>query len=230
MIVFIATAAVKEDKPYGYSLDLASKVRRLFPQTSFYASLSSDEQGQVIFDKLIKERILFDPSLIKEDKKSMVIGEDNSDSAPLCLGAEELYEALEFGSDIKAVVLSSDALYYDSILFSALTALDRLSPSPVLIVDVASASFSHERDSHYEENLQRALKRADIALLEDREKDMAALCSAYVLLEKDRTVFSDKHGSVLKEAMTKAEVLALLMKSECFGSALDAPRFEGFPN
>ncbi len=226
MIVFIATAAIKDSLPYGYSLDLASELRSLFPRVSFYASLSSDEKGEVIFDKLIKEKILFDPSLVKADKKTMEEGEDNSDSAPLCLGADELYDALEFGSDIKAVVLAADSLYYDSVLSSALTALERLSPAPVLVVDVAS-SFVHD---DYKANLQKALERADVVLLEESEAELIPLSSAYILFGKDNTVFADKNGTKEKEVMTKAEALALLMEKDCFGSTLEKPHFKGFPN
>jgi len=223
MIIFTGLAYLGGTPAYGYTLSLASCVRAFYPEVAFYASLSSDEKGAGILDKLIKERLVFEPSLIKSDKRTMVYGKEEENTAPLCLGAEELSEAISFNSNVKVLLVAADTLNYTVLVDNILSAYDSLEEKPVLLLDIASSSF--EKKEGYERNLERVLERAALVLLEEGEEVKG---KASITFAQDKTIYADSKGVFQREASSKAEVLGDLLNQEAFGSTLEEAHFEGF--
>lgn len=247
MLIFIGVAAVvltEEEKSFresagGYSFCLASELRKRCPEVGFFASLSSDIPGRCIIDSLVERRIFFDPDLIDPSAPSyirFVSGDESCDisslSAPVSLQEEQLVTSLSTNSDVKAVHLSAEGLFYQPLFSSSLSAASFHNPKPVIIVDPASASFDHSKDeARYARQLREAVSSADLLLLEDGDLECAGLTladikTAYVFFKDDSTVFSN--GLTIDKKLSKADVLSVLVSRELFGGVTSTPAFQGF--
>lgn len=239
MIVFTGVASVilkrKEGALFeaeagGYSFSLARAVRALSPQTGFIAALSSDVPGQLIIDAMVKECIVFDPELIESDKSSAIIfreGETESRSfsltAPVTLSEEALLNSYSTSSDIRAIHLSAEGLYYQPIFSSSLNAALFHAPRPVLIVDPASSTFPHPDEARYQRQLKEAVNEADIVLLDESEKELAVQGKSIIFADG----YTDFGSFMIDRPLTKAQVLSVLNNRGCFGEGVEKPHFNG---
>ena len=222
----------------GYSFSLAIKVREQFPEVGYFASLSSDIVGRTIINSLVKNQLFFDPDLIEANERSFIRfkeGDEVNDygffSSPVLLSEEKLVASLESNSDVKAVHLSAEGLFYQPLFSASLSAVSFHTPKPVIIIDPASSSFDSSKDIvRYKRQLREAFENASLLLLEKEDLEVAEMEEAevkvpYVIFENEYTRFSD--GFVCK-GVSKAKLLAIMLEKECFGSVSEDPAFKGF--
>lgn len=250
MLVFIGIAAsvmteeeggVFKATAGGYSLSLARAMRKRCPEIGFLSSVSPDIPGRVILDTLVGECIFFDPDLVDPSAGSFlrfISGSESRDyasaSAPVTLKEESIVSSLASNSDIKAVHLSAEGLFYQPVCSASISAVSFHTPKPVIIIDPASSSFDHSRDEmRYRRQLREAFESASLLLLEPADLASAGLSEKdikvpYVLFEAEHTVFSS--GLIVPSPVSKAEVLGIMMEKELFGAVTEEPGFKGLEN
>jgi len=106
------------------------EIRKEIPQVGLANALSDDPAGLYILDTLIKERIFFDPYLVKSGEK-IAIDNDYSSSA-IATGEEEL-NSLKENSDVDVLYLPYEILKEKRYLDAAKNCIDYYKDSFVLV-------------------------------------------------------------------------------------------------
>lgn len=215
--------------PSGYLFNLACTLRKnVDPRVAILSRLSSDGPGRITLEKLVHEKIVFDPNLISPSLPSYLIVDDregrksvySASSAPVTVSEEEILESLRTNSDVDIVALVAGALWYQPLFNSLLDAACFVSPRPVIALDVSSDTYEWTDQSRLVRQIKTACQSADIIILTDADislfddEDVTSLAPSVAIVHADGSVdfWKDKVKSSFSGG--KTEVYRRLIKKE----------------
>lgn len=215
--------------PSGYLFNLACELRKnVDPRVSILSRLSSDGPGRITLEKLVHEKIVFDPNLISPSLPSYLIVDDregrksvySASSAPVTVSEEEILESLHSNSDVDIVTLVAGALWYQPLFNSLLDAASFVSPRPVIALDVSSDTYEWTDQSRLVRQIKTACQSADLIILTDadtslfEDEDVTFLAPSVAIVHVDGTV--DFWKNKVKSSFTggKTEVYRRLIRKE----------------
>ena len=209
--------------PSGYLFNLACELRKnVDPRIAILSRLSSDGPGRITLEKLVHEKIVFDPNLISPSLPSYLIVDDregrksvySASSAPVTVSEEEILESLRSNSDVDIVTLVAGALWYQPLFNSLLDA------ASFIALDVSSDTYEWTDQSRLVRQIKTACQSADIMILTDAdlslfdEEDVSSLAPAVAIVHCDASVDFWKNGSRTSFTGGKAEVYRRLINKE----------------
>lgn len=215
--------------PSGYLFNLACTLRKnVDPRVAILSRLSSDGPGRITLEKLVHEKIVFDPNLISPSLPSYLIVDDregrksvySASSAPVTVSEEEILESLRSNSDVDIVALVAGALWYQPLFNSLLDAASFVTPRPVIALDVSSDTYEWTDQSRLVRQIKTACQSADIIILSDAdlslfdEEDVSSLAPAVAIVHCDASVDFWKNGSRTSFCGGKTEVYRRLINKE----------------
>ncbi len=215
--------------PSGYLFNLACELRKnVDPCIAILSRLSSDGPGRITLEKLVHEKIVFDPNLISPSLPSYLIVDDregrkivySASSAPVTVSEEEILESLRSNSDVDIVTLVAGALWYQPLFNSLLDAASFVSPRPVIALDVSSDTYEWTDQSRLVRQIKTACQSADIMILTDADLSLfendvvSSLAPAVAIVHSDASVDFWKNGSRTSFTGGKAEVYRRLINKE----------------
>jgi fructokinase len=199
----------------GCGLNAATAATRAGSPVGFFGKLSNDMFGLRILDHLVDNKVLFDPGLCNSPLPSMIGFAQLDDqgkasyafysknTAPVCLDAEELLNALSNHSDLKILHIGSVSLALKPGCDAILDAIDFLKPRPIVFLDPNVRPTVIDDFEAYRKRLFTACRLADIIKLSDEDllllypeleveqaaKTLCSEVSSHVILTRG------KHGS-----------------------------------
>lgn len=144
MIAAMADACVFDMKVEGDALRFASALRVIKTGAAFIGGLSSDCNGQKIIDALIKEEILFDPSLIFSSLPTLQESVPLESTAFAHISASLIEEVLTINSDIRLLYVSPLTLATDEVAHAVADAILRLAHPPILLLDTRTSTIAED--------------------------------------------------------------------------------------
>jgi fructokinase len=209
----------------GCGLNASVAAARAGGPVAFFGKLSADMFGARILDHLIDNTVLFDPDLCNSPLPSMIgfaqlDGEGKANyafysknTAPVCLAAEELVNALSAHSGLNVLHIGSVSLAMKPGCDAILDTVGFLSPRPVVFLDPNVRPTVIDDFDAYRTRLFSACRMADIIKLSDEDlallypqtdveagaRRLGSECSAHVILTRGKagsTWFSPEGFSV----------------------------------
>jgi len=216
MVLYFGLAMNDCGKASGEALRSAGKAKQYADDIGFFGPLSNDGEGEAIFDFLIKSQILFDPQMIDFERKSFVVGHDNSESAAMHMDSKKLVKVLDFYGDIAAVVLSGEMLSCSSVTDAFLAAIGMMKARPVVITDICNC----RNDRAYSANAKKCMAMSDLVLLSGDNMPLVfeLRCAVAAFLGGGALYYGVvKAAKPLRDGLSREEFVTLLEKGGAFG-------------
>ena len=165
----------------GCALNAATAAARQGSAVGFVGKISADMFGVRMLEHLVKNQVLFDPTLCNAAEPSLLAfasldahGSASyafylDGSAPLALGKEELLSVLGEHSDLLAVHIGSLALTLEPSSSAILAALREYEPQPVIFLDPNVRPAVIADPEAFRARMAEAIELASIIKLSDED-------------------------------------------------------------